>query len=216
MKEITVARTSDFALSGDGSAMSWACTGWNDMERVGAGASTYQARFKTLYSDTGIYFLVDCPDRRLTCTIEGDGKDIFTEDVVEAFIWTDEANPIYFEYELSPLDYELPIIVPNHEGRFHGWLPWHGDGPRATRHATAVRGGPKAGGAIVEGWSAEFFIPYALFQGLGNERAEPGMRWRANVYRIDYDDGEASHWAWNPDTGSRFHDFRNFGVFRFA
>ena len=216
MNELNVTHTADFELTGDGSAPAWAGARWNELTRVGQGKSTYTARFKALYSDTGIYFFVDCPDRRLTCTIEADNQNIFTEDVVEVFLWTDEAQPIYFEYELSPLNYELPIVVPNHKGRFHGWLPWHGDGARATRHATAVRGGPKAKGAQVDGWSAEFFIPYALFQGLGNERAVAGGSWRANVYRIDYDAGEASHWAWNPETSANFHDYRNFGAFHFV
>lgn len=216
MNEIEVRRAADFEVTGDGSNPAWACAEWHVLTRVGKGRARYGARFKTLYSETGIYFLVECEDRRLTCTIEADNQDIYNEDVVEVFLWTDEANPIYFEYELSPLDYELPIIVPNFNGRFHGWLPWHGEGPRATRHATSVRGGPKAGGAAVEGWSGEFFIPFALFQGLGNERAAPGSTWRANVYRIDYDDGEASHWAWNPETGANFHNFHHFGLFRFA
>ena len=47
-----------------------------------------------------------------------DNLDIYNEDVVEVFLWTDESTPLYFEYELSPLNYELPIIVPNNEGDF--------------------------------------------------------------------------------------------------
>ena len=39
-------------------------------------------------------------------------------DVFEVFLWTDEKQPIYFEYEISPLGYELPILVPNFGGKF--------------------------------------------------------------------------------------------------
>ena len=216
MNEINVSRVADFEVTGDGANPAWSNAEWHALTRVWNGRSTYTSRFKTLYSDTGIYFLIDCPDRRLTCTIQEDNRNLYTEDVVEVFLWTDEAHPIYFEYELSPLNHELPIIVPNNNGRFHGWLPWKGVGPRATRHATAVRGGPKEGGASVEGWRGEFFIPFELLQGLGNECAAPGMTWRANVYRIDYDDGEASHWAWNPEINASFHDFRHFGAFHFV
>jgi hypothetical protein len=60
--------------------------------------------------------------------MQGDFLDLWNEDVVEAFFWTDESNPIYFEYELSPLNYELPILVPNNKGKFLGWLPWHYEG----------------------------------------------------------------------------------------
>ncbi|MGI6496263.1 MAG: carbohydrate-binding family 9-like protein [Kiritimatiellia bacterium] len=215
MKKLDVSFADDFEVTGDGSASAWSSVEWQPLSRVGQGPAAYPTRFKALYSPSGIYFLCDGEDRRLTATLDGDNLDLFTEDVFEVFLWTDEAQTIYFEYEISPLDHELPIVVPNHKGRFHGWLPWHGEGPRATRHATSVRGGPKASGAAISGWSAEFFIPFALFQGLGNERALPGTTWRANVYRIDYDSGEPSHWAWNTATSANFHDFRNFGTFHF-
>jgi hypothetical protein len=46
-------------------------------------------------------------------------------DVFEAFVWPDERDPLYFEYEISPLGRELPILIPNLGGRFLGWRPWH-------------------------------------------------------------------------------------------
>jgi hypothetical protein len=42
------------------------------------------------------------------------------------------------------------------------------------------------------------------------------MRWRANLYRIDYDADRPSQWAWCTRTGGNFHDFRRFGTLRFA
>jgi hypothetical protein len=59
---------------------------------------------------------------------------LYNEDVIEAFFWPDEKNPLYFEYELSPLNYELAILVPNNKGNFFGWRPWHYEGDRKTRH----------------------------------------------------------------------------------
>ena len=145
-----------------------------------------------------------------------DGDDLYREDVVEIFLWPDESQPLYFEYEISPLGVELPILVANHEGQFHGWLPWHYTGPRAVRRATSVRGGPKAAGASVEGWTAEFFVPFALFMGMGNIPPTRGSRWRANLYRIDHDQAPFSQWAWCPDTGPTFHRYSAFGTFLFA
>ena len=57
--------------------------------------------------------------------------DLWTEDVVEIFFWPDEEMPVYFEYELSPRNYELPILVPNKAGSFLGWRPWKYEGERA-------------------------------------------------------------------------------------
>jgi hypothetical protein len=70
--------------------------------------------------------------------------------------------------------------------------------------------------APVEGWMAEFFIPFALLRGLGNVPPKPGTAWRGNIYRIDYDAAPPSHWAWSPITGPSFHNFREFGTLVFA
>ena len=99
----------------------------------------------------------------MTSTLKEDFADLFDEDVVEAFFWTDENVPMYFEYELSPLNYELPILVPNIRGNFLGWRPWHYEGNRKTRHATHYS---KMGKVMA--WTAEFFIPYHLLKPMTN------------------------------------------------
>ena len=60
-----------------------------------------------------------------------------------------------------------------------------------------------------------FFVPFALLKGLGNCPPTPGMKWRANMYRIDYDRGQNTQWAWCPDTGGKFHNFWQFGTIVF-
>jgi len=118
-----------------------------------------------------------------------DFLDLWNEDVFEFFLWPDERYPVYFEYEISPLGYELPIIIPNFGGRFLGWRPWHYEGARKTQKATAVTGGAKRSGARVTGWKAEVFVPYELLKPLQSVPPQPGTRWRANFYRVDYDGG---------------------------
>ena len=165
--ETPIPRTPDFHLTGAGDEGEWGRADWLDLRRIGAGRSQYRTRAKGLWSDTGIYFLFDCEDRVLRCAMQNDFEDLYREDVVEVFLWPLEAQHTYFEYELSPLNFELPILVSNHEGRFHGWLPWHYSGSRRCRHATSVAGGEKAPGAPVSGWQAELFIPFDLLAGLG-------------------------------------------------
>lgn len=210
---IVIKKCSDFQVTGEGRSEDWNKTEWIDLRKQDNGKSDYKAKVKVLYSDSGIYFLFSCEDKKLTSTIKGDNLDIFTEDVVEVFLWTDENFPVYFEYELSPMDYELPIMVPNNGGKFFGWLPWHYDGDKKTRHATAVRGGRKESGAAVEGWTAEFFIPYKLLAPLSNVPPSAGTKWRANMYRIDYDNG-ATHYSWQKTSGS-FHEYEKYGTFLF-
>lgn len=210
----SVRRTADFAVSGDGAAAEWAKADWLPLTPV-SGSSAYGSRAKMLYSDTGMYFLFDCEDRRLTCTMTEDGDDIYEEDVVEVFLWPDARQVLYFEYEISPLGVELPLLIPNQGGVFMGWRPWHYEGARKVRRATAVRGGPKAPMAAVEGWSAEFFVPFALLRGLGSVPPARGVLWHGNLYRIDYDESPATHWAWSAASGPNFHNYRGFGTLRF-
>jgi hypothetical protein len=123
---------------------------------------------------------------------------------------------VYLEYELSPLGVELPLLVSNSGGAFMGWSPWQYTGDRRIRRATAVRGGTKAPGAAVIGWSAEFFIPFRLLTGLRNVPPAPGTQWRANFYRIDYDKSEQTLFAWATGINNSFHDLRQFGAITFA
>ena len=85
-----------------------------------SGGQPYESRFKVLYSNTGLYFLMEGTDRTLTATMNEDFMDLWKEDVFEVFLWTDERFPVYFEYEISPLDRELPILIPNFGGTVPG------------------------------------------------------------------------------------------------
>lgn len=213
-KSLTVKSTEDFEVTGDGSAAAWAKAEWTPLRKRSDGGHPYETRFKALYSRTGIYFLFDGTDERLTSTFREDYLDLWKEDVFEVFLWTDEKHPVYFEYEISPLGHELPILIPNFSGRFLGWRPWHYEGARKTRKATAARGGPKESGAAVKGWSAEVFIPYDLLNPLQNVPPGRGSHWRANFYRVDHDGGRSTGWDWAP-VGPSFHEFEKFGTLVF-
>jgi hypothetical protein len=210
---ITIKKCNDFKVKGDGASETWKNTEWIDIVQQGPDKSPYHTKVKVLYSEQGIYFLFDCIDKKLTSTIKEDFQNIYKEDVVEVFFWTDENYPVYFEYELSPLNYELPIIVPNFNGNAHGWLPWHYEGDRRTQHETSIKGGEKESGAEVNGWMAEFFIPYKLLSPLNNIPPVSGTKWRANMYRIDYDNG-ITYFTWQKIVKS-FHEYDKYGTFIF-
>lgn len=212
--QLIVEKTSDFEINGQGTAREWQQTDWVIIPFRHDNPDAQRTRAKVLYSDTGIYFLFECEDEKITATLTEDFADLFNEDVVEVFLWTDEQYPVYFEYEISPLNYELPLLVPNFDGQFLGWIPWHYEGDKKTRHATHITGGEKAPGANIQQWTAEFFIPYKLLAPLKNVPPQKGTSWRANMYRIDYDSNAFQSWQWQP-IEKRFHEYEKFGTFLF-
>ncbi len=203
-----IRKTADFEISGNGAAKEWKEADWISLEKR-KGVADYTTRAKLLYSETGIYVLYSCQDKKITATLKEDFANLWTEDVVEIFFWPDESVPLYFEYELSPLNYELAILVPNMDGKFLGWRPWQYTGDRKTRHATKIIGN----GSATSEWFAEFFIPYSLLKPLRNVPPAKGDQWRMNLYRIDYDH-EYTSWSWQP-VQTNFHDYERFGVVQF-
>lgn len=208
---MTIKKTNDFQVTGDGTNANWNNTNWISLLKRDNPNIPYQTKVKLLYSDSGIYLLYKCEDKKITSTsaFQEDFADLWKEDVVEAFFWADERTPLYFEYELSPTNYELPILVPNFNGDFLGWRPWHYKGNRRTKHATHIN----KNGDAVESWTGEIFIPYILLKPMQNVPPKTGTKWRANFYRIDHDNGD-TEWSWQL-TRTNFHDYERFGTIVF-
>jgi predicted TIM-barrel fold metal-dependent hydrolase len=213
-KVLRIRRTEDFTVNGAGNAPPWEKTAWEPLNLRRSDGHQYKTHVKMLYSGTGLYVLMEAEDATITATMKEDFLNLWQEDIFEVFLWTDEQYPVYFEYEISPLGFELPIIIPNFDGKFLGWRPWRYDGKRKTQTATTATGGPKQSGAKVTGWKAEVFIPYDLLRPLQNVPPQPGTRWRANFYRVDYDEGKTTSWDW-ARVGSGFHEFEKFGTLIF-
>lgn len=207
---IIVNRTSDFTVTGSGESVQWKAARWNVIAQRRDTLNKKETKFKTLYSDKGIYFLFHNQDAVLTASKTADFDSLWLEDVNEVFLWPDTSNTIYFEYEISPLNVELPILVPNINGKFLGWRPWLYTNERRIRHETKVVGGRKEKGSSIKSWTSEFFIPYALLAPLQNVPPKPGSIWKANIYRVDYDNGKNAVWSWQKTEGS-FHQFKKFG-----
>jgi hypothetical protein len=207
--EYKVRSCADFELTADTSSLAWAEMSWLMIPQRMNLDYPKQTKLKMQYSTTGMYTLFYCEDDQITATIREDQGDLYNEDVVELFYWTDETYPLYFEYELSPLNYELTILVPHLNKTIMGWTPWHYTGDRKTRHKTEII----RDGNQIKGWVAECFIPYAVLKPLQNLPPVKGTRWRANMYRLDYDHGQA-RWAWQP-TKVNFHEYKLFGTLLF-
>lgn len=205
---LKITRQDDFELTYQniekfGSAM------WNRMERVG-GEKTYATMFKILYSDSGLYFLICCEDKKISSTMQKDGDDLYTEDVLEIFLQPDPEHPVYLEYEISPLNKELVLMVSHNGENFYGWLPFHYYGARKAEHI--IWCGEEESGEqncrLI--WRAMIYIPFALLEGVMPERPSAGTVWKGNLYRIDYDEDDVSRYAFRTECGTDFHDYKKF------
>ena len=215
VRSCPVKPTDDFQVTGTGDNAAWKAVEWTPLQRRQADGHPYDTRFKVLYSKTGLYFLMEATDRKLTATMTEDFMHLWTEDVFEVFLWTDERYPVYLRIRdlaaqprAADPDSEFRRPVPrlaslglrkgsrDTEGDQHHW--------RAER----VRCG-------IQGWRAEFFIPYALLRPLQNVPPKAGTKWRANFYRMDYDDGKTTQWDW-ARVGPSFHEFEKFGELTFV
>ena len=212
----TVSSTDDFSVTGDGSNRNWEKATWLPLtqRRPAETDLSRPTQMKMLYSPTGVYCLFDCQDKKITATMEADFLDLWLEDVVEVFFWTDESIPFYFEYEISPLNYELVLMISNNNGELLRWQPFHYEENRKTQRAVAVRGDEQRPQAEITGWTTEFFIPYKLLSPLGNVPPKTGDKWRANFYRVDYDEEQSKNWSWQL-TQTNFHDYLRFGTLLF-
>src|SRR5687767_769134 len=96
--ELRIKEVEDFEVTGTGDAKAWQSVAWTPLRKRQPDGHPYDARFKMVYSKTGVYVLMDGTDLKLTTTGRPDNGNLWEEDVFEAFFWTDESAPVYFEY----------------------------------------------------------------------------------------------------------------------
>lgn len=159
-----------------------------------------------MYSGKGLYFLFANEDNEITATKTKDFDSLWIEDVAEVFLWPDTTVTTYLEYEISPLNRELVLLVTNIKGKFSGWIPWGYSGKKKVEHCTNII----KTGSGTKAWHAAFFIPYRLMYPLVQHPPVKGTVWRGNFYRSDRDAGKTVEWSWNKTVRS-FHEYNAFG-----
>jgi len=211
---LLVKKGQDFSITGNGSNSEWDKATWNKLIKLDPEGEEYPTRFKILYSGKGIYLLFEGKDNKITTKFDKDFDNLFNGDVFEVFFHPDPKMPLYFEYEINPLNKELVLIIPNLNGKIHGWIPWHYENDRRVVKQVNIEGGKMEAGGTIKSWNAELFFPYELFNPLSNVPPVSGTIWNANFYRLDYDSGKMVKWTWTPINQS-FHEFEKFKPIKF-
>src|SRR5947208_3627760 len=83
---LTVMPTADFEVAGTGEHAAWRRVEWTALRRRQSDGHPFESRFKMLYSDAGLYFLMEGTDRTLTATMNADFMDLWKEDAFEVFL----------------------------------------------------------------------------------------------------------------------------------
>src|SRR3989337_160388 len=65
---LTVTPAQDFEVTGRGDHAAWQKVEWTTLRRRQSEGHPYDTRFKMLYSNTGLYFLMEGTDRKVTAT----------------------------------------------------------------------------------------------------------------------------------------------------
>lgn len=198
----------DFIITGKGENPAWQKTKWVTLNKIDKVQNDQESKFKILYSATGLYVLFSGQDEKLTSSFKNDFENLYMGDVFEVFFHPDISQPIYFEYEISPLGKELVLLISNRNGKFGRWMPWHYEEKKVLKKVN-IAGGRMKSNAHVQGWSAELFFPYQLLNTMMNVPPVSGMRWNANFCRLDYDSGKMIKWSWSPIKVS-FHEFEKY------
>ncbi len=206
---LVVHKCSDFTITGKGDNAEWQKTTWVALNKINEGGKNYESKFKILYSSTGMYVLFNGEDDKITSPYKNDFDSLFYADVFEVFFHPDISEPIYFEYEISPLNKELILLIINRKGKMGGWVPWHYEDKNKILKNVNINGGAMESGAAIKSWSAEIFFPYKILSPLLNVPPVSGMRWNANFCRLDYDTGNQYMWSWSPVKKS-FHEFKKY------
>lgn len=200
---IHVRATDDFELSVDTTGK-WKNADWIILHPdISDNRTTH---LKILYSKTGMYFLFKNDDKIITSTMKNDFDSLWLEDVAEIFLWPDTSITNYLEYEISPHNKELVMLIVNINGKHSGWHPWQYSGKRRVKHKTKIIPG--------RCWYAEVYIPYRLLYPMVLEQPVSGKVWRANFYRSDRDNKITREWSWKT-TARSFHEYKRFGYLLF-
>ena len=204
----------DFTITGRGDNAEWEKAKWTSLKKINEGGKEDKTQFKILYSSTGIYVLFNGDDEKITSDYQHDFDNLFTADVFEVFFHPYPSEPVYFEYEVSPLDKELVLLILNRSGKFGGWIPWHYEDKNKVVKKVNINGGEKKSNAAIQSWSAELFFPYKILNPLLNVPPSSGSRWNANFCRLDYDTGKQIMFSWSPVEKS-FHEYKKYYALQF-
>ena len=152
-------------------------------------------------------------DLDIQATFTNRDSNFWDEEVVEFFVAPKDLKR-YFELQWNPLGGVFDAIIQNDLDEKGVSTAFHGDWTYTAKgmsSAVKVKGTVNDSSDKDQYWQVEVRLPFA---DLREEAPKPGTVWRANFYRMDYDDGKKTSWDW-ARVGTSFHEFKKFGTLVF-
>ncbi len=156
-----------------------------------------------------LYLAFDVTDADIWATKTERDSDLFTEEVVEAFVDPDGDGLEYREFEVNPLGTLIDLLIPAPAPNWRGgdWtqtVVWNARGWRSAVH---VRGTVDNRDDTDQGWTAEWAIPWS---DLGIDDPAVGRGFRMGLFRCEAPkEGETEYLSWSP--ARAFHAPLDFG-----
>ena len=176
---LKVMQVNDFAITGDGTDIAWEKCEYHTLSITNNGNSTYKTLMKISWSESGVYFLFYCQDNIITCTKKDELDDNCKEDFISILFQFDKDSDIFFKYYITPIEMELPLLIQANNHSFFKWKPLDYIAERKVRKKTKGIDGKCKPLEIVNGWHAEFQIPFKLISGFHNVPPAKGTTWRS-------------------------------------
>ncbi|MBS1271223.1 MAG: hypothetical protein MAGBODY4_00352 [Candidatus Marinimicrobia bacterium] len=166
---------------------------------------------RLLWDDDYLYVGYEVEDNRIIANFTKRDEPLWQEDVVELFLSPSGSEHYYYEFNFSPREVILDLIVLNdggHAGEGRGELVSFADRDvKGLRVSTHIHEN--------QNWSATVAIPFRELHFAGNQPPAPGDEWRANLCRIEYGEAEEEYSTWSPTGLVDFHTSEKFGVMVF-
>ncbi|MDH7571801.1 MAG: carbohydrate-binding family 9-like protein [Armatimonadota bacterium] len=168
----------------------------------------YATTARLLWDEGFLYVAFVCEDPDIWGTLTQRDDPLYKEEVVEVFLDEDADESDYYEFEVSPRNVVIDLLVEWRGARMWADPKWncagwrtavHVEGTLDNRHDTDTR------------WSVEMAIPWAALANLPRRRLRAGDRMRLNLYRIDRAKDGDEYSAWSPTLGKSFHRPARFG-----
>jgi hypothetical protein len=174
-------------------------------------------RVKLLWNNDYLYISYFCIDPEIWATISERDGDLYTEEVVEAFIDADCDLRTYLELEVNPLNALFDAFVLNAKDRDGGICVMRDWNSKGIKHAVKIDGELlNSHNGADKSWTCEIAVPLKDFYTVPNCPPKPGDVWRFNLYRIDREKDKSEYSAWSTTGKIDFHIPQRFGYLKFV